>query len=287
MTMHRPTTKVDDSNGKSDFKLIDEHNEPIPDTLLKKTTATVTIAEDVEGKFGDNDAQFDDARSYYDRQLNADMSDQYSKEVDDFNAIDIDAIEIDDVYLIQGLIPKDSQYHSVNIVFNQNSRIILTIDDVVYLNIISSDGNSPFSSADTNNKTYHLFIGEDNNGHIGDITNITLNISLSTYYQISDHNSFSTAICYQIVGELPSYFMYPVVAYWNEKMIIFDSWYDSLYMIDSITFETVHVPIPLNISISLMYTLSQSWTQIANILYFIDETNLYALNLSTTHFVKV
>eukprot|EP01084_Bolivina_argentea_P059673 108987_1 len=87
MTMHRPTTKVDDSNGKSDFKLIDEHNEPIPDTLLKKTTATVTIAEDVEGKFGDNDAQFDDARSYYDRQLNADMS--------DFNAIDIDAIEFD------------------------------------------------------------------------------------------------------------------------------------------------------------------------------------------------
>eukprot|EP01084_Bolivina_argentea_P015958 29897_1 len=44
MTMYRRTTKVDDSNCKSDFKsnsseLIDRHIEPIPATLLKKTTA--------------------------------------------------------------------------------------------------------------------------------------------------------------------------------------------------------------------------------------------------------
>eukprot|EP01084_Bolivina_argentea_P059671 108985_1 len=129
MTMHRPTTKVDDSNGKSDFKLIDEHNEPIPDTLLKKTTATVTIAEDVEGKFGDNDAQFDDARSYYDRQLNADMSDQYSKEVDDFNAIDIDAIEIDDVYLIQSLHNNNELYRSKNTLINSSMRFTSQITE--------------------------------------------------------------------------------------------------------------------------------------------------------------
>ncbi len=93
---------------------------------------------------------------------------------------------IGDVHLIQGAIPKDNKYHSVNIIFNQNSQTIFKIDDVVYLNLISYDLNSPFSSVHTNNKSYSLFIGEENGYTLtGNITNITVGISLPIYYQTS------------------------------------------------------------------------------------------------------
>eukprot|EP01084_Bolivina_argentea_P246639 412727_1 len=122
---------------------------------------------------------------------------------------------IGDLHLIQGtgVIPNDDGYHLVNIQFNKNGRTIFKIDDVVYLNLISAETNSPFSSLNSNDKSYSLFIGsgEGNNKIFGDITNITLNIPISTYYQIPD-DSIPTAICYQIVDELPIDFILPVTA---------------------------------------------------------------------------
>eukprot|EP01084_Bolivina_argentea_P264234 447524_1 len=179
---------------------------------------------------------------------------------------------IGDIHLIEGVISKDNEYHSVNIIFNENSQIIFKIDDVVHLNLISHDSNSLFSSLYTNNKSYSLHVGRENNyPFTSNITNIAIKISLPIFYETSDDITLPTDMgtCYQIADELPRYFTNLVATYLDGTMILgYLTYLYTGHLSDTnpITFEDV----PWNLD---MYTIepgdSQSWTQIANKLYFV------------------
>eukprot|EP01084_Bolivina_argentea_P098965 177907_1 len=206
-------------------------------------------------------------------------------------------MKVADLYFVQGAIPADNQYHSVNIAFTENNQITFKVDTLIYFNLISSDTYSLFSSLSTNNKSYSLFIGDDNNILYGEIATINLTLPLSNYFQISDDSSFPDVRCYQIVNKLPDYFELPVAAYWDSKMILFDGFYSFYpYMFDwtgtnvTTPYQFRHIDwcVGLLCNNSNSYRVVEKfeiWTQVANTLYVwseLDNGCLNELDLSTT-----
>eukprot|EP01084_Bolivina_argentea_P085941 155355_1 len=195
-------------------------------------------------------------------------------------------IIIGDTYLIHGVIPADNEYHSVNIILNQQHQNIFKIDDIIYLQYLSDNTESSFSSLFSNNQSYSVLKTSETIS----IKNLSININLLDYfYTDSGHNaSLSDSFCFSHSHYLGIEFRTPIVAYWRDTMYIFDGYvHDTLFFSNSLAADSIQLQAaPLSLSSPPQFE-HQSWTQINNVIYFIGTYGLSSLDLSTKPYRSV
>ena len=99
------------------------------------------------------------------------------------NIIEIEYGDNNLIYSLYGIWPKDDQYHSIEIIFNQKNKNQFKMDGDIYLDV--TDTISIYSSFE-NNVIYAVSIGQENQEYaiLCNIKNITISSHLSNYYYV-------------------------------------------------------------------------------------------------------